>query len=140
MTTIVLCSASEAREAILRRAGIPFRQHAADIDEAALVTEIEQPRVQAQALATAKAHAVADTLLTDQPTLEHTYVIAADSIFEFDGKPYGKPHRPEIARQRWQAQRGNTGPLHTGHCIVTLLGGQKQPGLQDTATAQVSCT
>ncbi len=138
MTTIVLGSASEARAAILRRAGIPFRQHAADIDEAALVTEIEQPRVQAQALATAKAHAVADTLLTDQPTLEHTYVIAADSIFEFDGKAYGKPHRPEIARQRWQAQRGNSGTLHTGHCIITLLGGEKQRVLQETVSAQVT--
>src|SRR5699024_12788339 len=113
MTTIVLGSASEARAAILRSAGIPFRQHAADIDEAALVAEIEQPRVQAQALATAKAHAVADTLLTDQPTLEHTYVIAADSIFEFGGKRYGTPQHPHVARHSRQGTRSSTVTRHT---------------------------
>lgn len=138
MTSIVLGSASAARAAILHRAGIPFRQHAAHLDEAALVQDIVQPRVQAQALATAKAHAVADDLVSDGSASQATYVIAADSVFELDGKPFGKPHEPEIARQRWQAQRGRTGTLHTGHCIIALLGGGKQRVLQETVSADVT--
>ena len=135
---IVLGSASSARAAILERAGIPFTQTPADIDETALVTEIPRPRVQAQALATAKAHAVADILMTQQQVDQPTYVIAADSVFEFEGQPYGKPHRPDIAQQRWKAQRGKTGTLHTGHCIIAILGGQKQRLLQETVSARVT--
>ena len=137
-STIILGSASAARAAILRRAGIPFIQVPADIDEAALVTEITEPRVQSQALATAKAHAVADTLITQQRVGQPTYVIAADSVFEFEGHPYGKPHRPDVARQRWQAQRGKTGTLHTGHCVIVILDGKKQRVLQETVSANVT--
>lgn len=138
MSTIILGSASAARAAILRRAGIPFVQEAADIDEEALVAHIAQPRVQAQALATAKAHAVADALLATQRANQPSYVIAADSVFEFEGRPYGKPHRAEVARQRWQAQRGKTGVLHTGHCIIAILAGGKQRVLQETVSAGVT--
>lgn len=138
MSTIILGSASAARAAILRRAGIPFVQEAADIDEEALVAHIAQPRVQAQALATAKAHAVADALLATQRASQPSYVIAADSVFEFEGRPYGKPHRAEVARQRWQAQRGKTGVLHTGHCIIAILPGGKQRVLQETVSAGVT--
>lgn len=138
MSTMILGSASEARAAILRRAGIPFRQHAADIDEAALVVDVSQPRVQAQALATAKAHTVANELIAAQPTLGSTYVIAADSVFEFDGAAYGKPHREDVARARWRAQRGKTGILHTGHCIIAILAGIKQRVLQETVSAHVT--
>lgn len=138
MSTIILGSASSARAAILRRAGIPFVQEAADIDEDALVADIARPRVQAQALATAKAHAVADRLLATRRAEEPSYVIAADSVFEFEGRPYGKPHRAEVARQRWQAQRGKTGTLHTGHCIIALLAGTKHRVLQETVSATVT--
>jgi len=137
-SNIVLGSASAARAAILQRAGIPFIQHPADIDETALVTEISQPRVQAQALATAKAHAVANDLLATQETSDATYVIAADSIFEFEGQAYGKPLRPNVARTRWQQQRGKSGILHTGHCIIAMLSGEKQRVLQETVSATVT--
>lgn len=137
-STIILGSASAARAAILRRAGIPFIQVPADIDEAALVTEIPQPRVQVQALATAKGHAVADTLIRQQQVGQPTYVIAADSVFEFEGLPYGKPHQPDVARQRWKAQLGKTGTLHTGHCVIAILDGTKQRVLQETVSADVT--
>lgn len=135
---LILGSASTARAAILHRAGVPFTQTAADLDEASLVADITKPRVQAQALATAKGHVVADRVIaTDQPT-EPTYVIAADSVFEFDGTPYGKPGTPEVARARWQAQRGKTGVLHTGHSVIAIIDGQKQRVLQETVSAQVT--
>lgn len=138
MSTIILGSASAARAAILHRAGIPFIQQPADIDEEALVVDSDQPPDQAQALATAKAHAVADLLISTNQAQQPTFVLAADSIFEFDGRPYGKPHRPEVAQARWRAQRGKSGTLHTGHCIIAVLEGSKHRVLQETVSATVT--
>ncbi len=135
---LVLGSASPARADILRRAGLPFIQRPADIDEETLAAQIAQPRDQAQALATAKAHAVADLLLSEQRLEQPTYVIAADSVFEFYGQPYGKPHQPEIARQRWRAQRGKNGILHSGHCVIALIDHQKQHVVEETVSAGVT--
>lgn len=136
--TLLLGSASTSRAAILTRAGIPFTQLAADIDEAALVTDVPEPRVQAQALATAKAHAVCDMLLRDARPVEPTYIIAADSVFEFEGHAYGKPQHPDVATERWRAQRGKSGILHSGHTIIAALGGRKQRILQETVSATVA--
>lgn len=136
-THLVLGSASAARAAILTRAGIPFTQLAADIDESALAVDIPGPRAQAQALATAKAHAVADMLVEQHQPSVPTYVIAADSVFEFQGQAFGKPKLPKIAVQRWQAQRGKAGMLHSGHAIIGLLNGQKQRVLQESVSADV---
>jgi len=135
---IVLGSASAARADILRRAGIPFTQSPADIDEAAFAAQISEPRAQAQALATAKAHAVADMLIAQHGTSEATYVLAADSVFEFEGRAYGKPLRPDVAQQRWRRQRNKTGMLHSGHCVIAVLGGKKQRVLQQTVSAAVT--
>lgn len=135
---IILGSASSARADILRRAGLPFRQRPADIDEEALAATIALPREQAQALATAKAHAVADLLLTEHQITRPTYIIAADSVFEFEGKPYGKPLQPDVARARWQAQRGKTGTLHSGHCVIAIKDHQKREVAEETVSANVS--
>ncbi len=135
---LVLGSASTARASILERAGIPFSQLAADIDEAALVEEGVKPRVQAQALATAKAHAVADLVMEQHQTIGPAYIVAADSVFEFEGRAFGKPLRADIAIERWRAQRGKTGRLHSGHTLIVLLDGTKQRVLQETVSASVS--
>lgn len=135
---IVLGSASPARAQILQRAGVVFEQVAADLDEQALVADLPEPRAQAQALATAKGHVVADMLVTQHRVTDPTYVIAADSVFEFDGQSFGKPHTPEVATRRWRAQRGRTGILHSGHTVIAVLGGRKQRVLQETVSATVS--
>lgn len=136
--SLVLGSASASRAAILTRAGLPFYQLAADIDEAALVIDIPEPRVQAQMLATAKAHAVADLLVEHHGVTEPTYVIAADSVFEFEGQAFGKPRDPKVAVQRWCDQRGKSGVLHSGHSIIVILDGKKQRVLQETVSATVT--
>lgn len=136
--TLVLGSASASRAAILTRAGLPFDQLAADIDEAALVTDVPEPRVQAQMLATTKAHAVADALVEHHGVTEPTYVIGADSVFEFEGQAFGKPRHPEVAIQRWRDQRGKSGQLHSGHSIIVILDGKKQRVLQETVSATVT--
>lgn len=135
---LILGSASPARAAILNRAGIAYQQVPADINEEHLVADIAEPRVQAQALATAKAHAVAHRLLAEDRAQVPTYIIAADSVFEHDGRAYGKPHVAQAAIERWQAQRGTTGQLHSGHCIIALLDGRVHRVLQETVSAAVT--
>ncbi len=52
----------------------------------------------------------------DRPTL----VIGCDSMLEFGGEVLGKPHSPEVARERVRALSGASGVLHTGHWVVLL--------------------
>lgn len=47
-------------------------------------------------------------------------VVACDSMLEFDGQVLGKPHSPELARERVRALSGGTGVLHTGHYVIRL--------------------
>ena len=50
-------------------------------------------------------------------------VLGGDSAFELDGRLYGKPHHPDVARSRWLDLRGRTGLLHSGHWLVDHRGG-----------------
>ena len=52
------------------------------------------------------------------PDADGALVLGCDSVFEFDGEPYGKPHEPEIARERLRRMSGRHGVLHTGHWLV----------------------
>ena len=47
-------------------------------------------------------------------------VLGCDSVFEFEGRAYGKPHTAENARERITAMSGHHGTLHTGHALVDL--------------------
>jgi septum formation protein len=51
-------------------------------------------------------------------------VIGCDSVFEFEGKPYGRPPNAEVAIQRISAMSGNSGTLHTGHWVIALPSGE----------------
>ncbi|MDD6461066.1 MAG: Maf family nucleotide pyrophosphatase [Bifidobacteriaceae bacterium] len=51
-------------------------------------------------------------------------VIGCDSMFEFDGHVYGKPHEPQVARERLRAMSGGEGTLWTGHCVVDVATGK----------------
>jgi septum formation protein len=64
------------------------------------------------ALAITKAHTVREQI--DFPAI----IIGCDSTFEFDGQSFGKPASPEIAFDRAGRVQGNSGLLHTGHCII----------------------
>lgn len=68
-------------------------------------------------LAVAKASAVADADVAGSPV--DGFVFGGDSAFEVDGRLYGKPHDPAVARERWRqmlAAGGRT--LWSGHCVV----------------------
>ena len=51
------------------------------------------------------------------------FILGGDSAFELDGIVYGKPLHPAVARERWLAQRGRSGVLHSGHWLIDHRGG-----------------
>jgi septum formation protein len=119
MTQLVLASTSPARLTLLRNAGIEPITIAPGVDEDAVAARAEAMGLIASTadmvhvLAKAKAEAV----------LNHTdafgkLIIGCDSSLEFDGQSLGKPHDPEVARERWKRMRGRAGVLHSGHWVI----------------------
>jgi septum formation protein len=105
----VLASASPARLATLRAAGLDPEVIVSGVDEDGF--EAATPRELAQLLASAKLSAVLARVTGD------ALVLACDSVLEFSGEPYGKPGSTEVAVERWRMMRGRSGILHTGHCL-----------------------
>ena len=112
---LYLASTSPARLATLRAVGIEPVAIAPGVDEEAAVAAAGPltPPEMVMLLARLKAEAVASA----HPELDGL-VLGGDSAFELDGVVYGKPHRPEVARARWLAQRGRSGVLHSGHWLI----------------------
>jgi septum formation protein len=110
----VLASASPARLATLRAAGLDPEVVVSGVDEAGIVADT--PRELVQVLADAKLAAVSQ--LIEQPA----FVLACDSMLELDGAALGKPASPDAAVQRWRAMRGRSGVLHTGHALLGPAG------------------
>ncbi len=111
---LVLASASPARVSLLRQAGLAPEVVVSHVDE----STVRAPRVAEQValLAAAKAAAVAK-----QET--DAFVIGADSLLEFNGKPLGKPDDAAQARDRWQRMSGRSGTLHTGQALFDVVDG-----------------
>ena len=111
MTALVLASASPARLATLRSAGLDPVVIVSGVDESQL--DGLPPAELALQLAELKCAAVAAR--DDLPA--GSLVLGCDSVLELDGEPFGKPTDAEEATRRWQAMRGRSGALHTGHCL-----------------------
>lgn len=106
---VVLASASPARLATLRSAGIEPEVIVSGVDED-LITSTDAGNL-AGALAQLKCRAVADQIEPD------ALVIGCDSVLAFEGEIFGKPAGPAEASARWRRMRGRSGVLHTGHCV-----------------------
>jgi septum formation protein len=123
---LYLASTSPARLATLRAAGIEPVVVAPLVDEEETVRLAETGRdplpaaEMVQLLARAKAEAGV-AAHTGEPV--DGLVLGGDSAFELDGVIYGKPHTAERARERWLAQRGRTGTLHSGHHLLLVRDG-----------------
>lgn len=127
--TVLLASASTSRYKLLIDSGISPLVQVSDVDEEAIANELALPTT-AQlvvALAKAKGEAVAEKIIVTSDT--NILMIAADSMLEFDGVGYGKPGTPEFATQRWQAMRGKSGYLHSGHWVKDLVTGEVRTGV-----------
>jgi septum formation protein len=116
--TLVLASASPARLGLLKQAGLDPRVVVSGVDEEAVTAPT--PRELARLLAEAKARAVATGGMLDGGEL----VIGCDSVLELDGAALGKPADATEATARWQAMRGRSGVLQTGHCVIDTADGR----------------
>ena len=136
---LYLASTSPARLALLRAAGIEPVVLPSEVDEPAAVAEAEQQHgpVSATDMVLLLARAKAEAVATRTPDLDGL-VFGGDSAFELDGAVYGKPYRPDIARERWLHQRGRTGLLHSGHWLIDARVGGSGDGVGAVATASVT--
>ncbi len=115
---LYLASTSPARLKTLRAVGVEPELLAPGVDEDAVAAAAGplSPEDYVLLLARAKAEAVLG------PDVDG-FVLGGDSAFEFDGTVYGKPHEVDVARERWRAQRGRSGVLHSGHWLIDHRGG-----------------
>ena len=127
---LILASASPARLATLRSAGLSPEVLVSGVDETA-VTASSVPDLVIR-LARLKAETAAARVDHDQQT---TIVIGCDSLLELDGTAYGKPGSPAEAIDRWHRMRGSSGVLHTGHHVVLRRAGQQR---SDSAVASTT--
>jgi septum formation protein len=112
MPRIVLASASVSRRRLLESAGLKPTIMVSNVDEETDFFNAMTPADMVIALAITKAHTIREQI--DFPAI----IIGCDSTFEFDSQSLGKPATVEIAIERASRVRGNTGLLHTGHCII----------------------
>jgi septum formation protein len=109
--------------ATLRAVGIEPVLLPSHVDEEAAVASAGPltPTEMVLLLARLKAEAVAGSVV-DGAVIDG-FILGSDSAFELDGEVYGKPHLPEVARERWLLQRGREGQLHSGHWLIDHRGG-----------------
>lgn len=136
VVSLILASASPARLLTLQRTGVYPEVRVSQVDEDRVIAERERVAGPASAsdvaghLARSKAREVATRPASNSPS--GALVLGCDSVLEFDGQVHGKPRTAEVARQRWQAMRGHSGVLHTGHCLIEL---GPEPRREVSATA-----
>ncbi len=129
---LYLASTSPARLSTLRASGVEPTVIPSHVDEDAAV-EANQPLAPTelvQLLARLKAEAVTS------PELDG-FILGCDSAFELDGLVYGKPHLPELARERWLLQRGREGQLHSGHWLIDHRGGAANGAIGSVSSSYV---
>ena len=115
---LVLASASPARLATLRNAGIEPVVIVSGVDESQV--EGLPPAELALQLAELKCAAVAGR----EGLPDGALVLGCDSVLELDGQALGKPDDAEDAITRWRQMRGRSGVLHTGHSLRDIASGK----------------
>lgn len=139
---LVLGSASPARLALLRAAGIEPRVVVSDVDEDAVTAALgtDDPDRIVVALARAKADVVAEVVTAGSdgagpdrggsgPTM---LVLGCDSLFTIDGTTWGKPRDAAEAVARIRSMRERAGVLRTGHHLIDLAAGRCASGVEAT--------
>jgi septum formation protein len=132
VTRLVLASASPARRATLRAAGIEPSVVVSGVDES-VVTDLA-PAALALRLAELKRDAVAADVT------DGSLVLGCDSVLELEGEAFGKPGDAADAVRRWEAMRGRSGVLHTGHALRDTASGREAAAVGSTVVhfAQVT--
>ena len=112
MPKLILASASVSRRRLLESAGLSPIIMVSHVDEETEFFNSLSPTDMVIALAITKAHTIREII--DFPAI----IIGCDSTFEFEGQSLGKPGTPAVAIERAKRVQGNSGLLHTGHCII----------------------
>jgi septum formation protein len=118
VTAFVLASASPARLATLRSAGLDPVVVVSGVDESRL--DGLPPAELALQLAELKCAAVAAR--DDLPPA--ALVLGCDSVLDLGGEALGTPEDADEAVRRWQQMRGRSGVLRTGHCLRDAASGR----------------
>lgn len=151
---LVLASASPARRATLSAAGITPIVRVSAVDEDALLASLPggralsggttTPADEVGALAAAKCSDVCEALRrgdAELPAGEPVLVVGCDSMLEIGGQMLGKPHTPDVARERIRAMRRTTATLWTGHCAAILApASSRYEGTAEERTVSASLT
>ena len=126
MPRIILASASSSRRRLLESAGLKPTIMVSHVDEETEFFNALLPSEMVIALAITKAHTIREQI--DFPAI----IIGCDSTFEFDGQSLGKPATPQIAIERAKRVQGNSGLLHTGHCLIDTTKDREISGIITT--------
>ena len=124
MTSFVLASASPARLAVLRSAGVEPVVRVSGVDEDALIAALgadAAPEHVVTELARAKARDVLPVLARDG--IADAVIVGCDSMLLIDGALQGKPGSVDVARERWSSMAGRSATLLTGHSVLRITGG-----------------
>ncbi|HJR24843.1 MAG TPA: Maf family protein [Acidimicrobiales bacterium] len=121
---LVLASASPARLAVLRAAGLAPEVMVSDVPEDDVTGTTAEVAVR---LAERKAAAVAERLAG-----EDALVVGCDSVLDVDGATRGKPASVDEARAWWASVAGRTATLHSGHCVIDTGSGARASAVSST--------
>ena len=114
MKHIILASASPRRREILSALGVPFTVRISDADEK---SDVRDPALFAEDLASAKGQAVWDALSDGEKTPD-TVVLSADTVVVCDGEILGKPTSVEDAWRMLSMLRGRAHHVITGVAVT----------------------
>jgi len=116
----------------MRAAGVPVDVIVPGVDETCDIPDTGERVLE---LARRKGEA-GRAVIGDRPTTP-TVLIAADTMLDMGGVPYGKPHSAEVARQRLHEMSGSSGTLYTGHHVAVSLGDDGWRWVDGTAATTV---
>ena len=117
---LILASASQSRKKLLENSQIKFIQISSNFDEASVKEK------DVSNLALELSFQKANSLVLKIKEIEFPYkfnynsieILGCDSIFEFEGRAFGKPSDKEEAYRRWLNMSGKFGFLYTGHTLI----------------------
>ena len=135
---LILASASQSRKKLLENSQIEFIQISSNFDESSIKEKTISDLV--MELSFQKANSLVLNIkkieLPEKFNYSSVEILGCDSIFEFNGRAFGKPSDKEEAYRRWSKMSGEFGFLHTGHTLLISTFDSTSKGLEVTKKIQ----